>query len=171
MAVHPATNHPGAIKDLIETLSRERMPSRDNVIKLDLEPVSFDLESVPLEDVLQFRAEHQDAHRAYVRALRGFMAELAEIENPNQREAKLLERRQEVADAAHDIQRSMRRTLRKNLASWSLGIAGGIWSFASGDPMGLALTATGLLSGIVPSSSKRVSAYSYLFQANHAFPR
>ena len=171
MAVHPVTNHPNAIKDLIETLSRERMPSRDNVIKLDVEPVSFDLESVPLDDVLQFRAEHQDAHRAYMRDLRGFMAELAEIENPDQREAKLLERRQEAADAAHDIQRSTRRGLGKDLASWSLGIAGGVWSFASGDPMGLALTAAGLISGVIPSSPKRVSAYSYLFQANRAFPR
>ena len=171
MAVHPATNHPGAIRDLVETLSRERMPSRDNVIKLDLEPVSFDLDSVPLDDVLQFRAEHQDAHRAYMRDLRGFMAELAEIDNPNEREAKLLERRQEVADAAHDIQRTTRRALGKDLASWSLGIAGGVWSLASKDPIGFALTAVGIISGIVPSAPKRVSAYSYLFQANRAFPR
>ena len=171
MAVHPATNHPGAIKDLAEILSRERMPSRDNVIKLDLEPVSFDLDSVPLDDVLQFRAEHQDAHRAYMRDLRGFMAELAEIDNPNEREAKLLERRQEIADAAHDIQRSTRRGLGKDLASWSLGIAGGVWASASGDPFGLALAAAGLISGLIPSSTKTISAYSYLFQANRTFPR
>ncbi len=171
MSVHPATNYPKAIKDLVETLSRDRMPSRDNVIKLDLEPVSFDLDSVPLNDVLQFRTEHQDTHRAYMRDLRGFMAELAEIDNRNEREAKLLERRQEIADVAHDIQRSTRRELGKDLASWSLGIAGGVWSFASGDPIGLALTAAGLISGIVSGSSKRVSAYSYLFQASHAFPR
>ena len=170
MVVHPATNYIGAIRDLVETLSRERMPSRDNVIKLDLEPVSFDLDSVPLDDVLQFRAEHQDAHRAYMRDLRGFMCELAVIKNPNERESKLLERRQEIADMAHDIQRSTRWALGKNLASWSLGIAGGVWSVAASDPIGLVLTAAGVISGIAPNSPKSVSAYSYLFRANQAFP-
>lgn len=171
MAVHPATNHPDAIKDLVETLSREQMPSSDSVIKLDIEPVSFDLDSIPLDDVLQFRTEHQEAHRTYMRDLRGFMAELAEIDNPNEREAKLLVRRQEIADTAHDIQRSTRLALGKDLASWSLGIAGGVWSYASGDPIGLALTAAGLISGLIPHSPKKVCAYSYLFQANRTFPR
>ena len=62
------------------------MPSHDKVIKLDLEPVSFNLATIPLDDVLAFRREHEDAHRAYMRDLRGFMAELAEIDNPDERE-------------------------------------------------------------------------------------
>ena len=171
MIVHPTTNYAEAIRDLVETLSRDSMPSRENVIKLDLEPVSFDLESVPLDDVLQFRTEHRDAHRAYIRNLRGFMAELAEIEDSNEREAKLLERRQEIADAAHEIQRTTRRTLGKNLASWSLGIAGSVWASTTGDLFGLALGAAGLISGLIPSSGKTVSVYTYLFQANRMFPR
>ena len=171
MIVHPATNDAGAIQDLVETLSRDRMPSRENVIKLDLEPVTFDLETIPLDDVLQFRTEHKDAHRTYMRNLRGFMAELAELEDTKEREARLLERGQEIADAAHEIQRSTRRELGKDLASWSLGIAGGVWSLTSGDPIGLALTAAGLISGIVSGSPKQVGAYSYLFQASHTFAR
>ena len=171
MVIHPTTNHLRAIRDLVETLSREQMPSRDKVIRLDLEPVTFDLNSVPLDDVLQFRAEHQDAHRAYMRDLRGFMCELAAINSPNERESKLLERRQEIADMAHDIQRSTRRVLGKKLASWSLGIAGGVWSVAAGDPIGLVLSAAGVISGIAPGSPKSVSAYSYLFRASQAFPR
>ena len=59
MIVHPTSNYPEAIRDLVETLSRDSMPSRENVIKLDLEPVSFDLEPVPLDDVLQFRTGTQ----------------------------------------------------------------------------------------------------------------
>ena len=70
LTIHPTTNDPGAVVDLVETLSREKMPSRDRVIKLDLEPVTFDLASIPLDDVLQFRAEQRDAHRAYMRDLR-----------------------------------------------------------------------------------------------------
>ena len=110
---------------------------------------------IPLDDVLQFRAEHQDAHRAYMRDLRGFMAELAEIDNSNEREALLLERRQEIAGAAREIQRSTKQALGKGLRSWSLGIAGGVWSVATGDPIGLALTAAGVVSAIVPSVPRK----------------
>ena len=85
-------------------------------MQLDLEPVTFDLSSIPLDDVLQFRAEHQDTYRSYMRDLRRFMIELADIEDPGERETLLLERRQEIADTAHDIQRMTRRTLHKNLA-------------------------------------------------------
>lgn len=73
MAIHPITNHFPAVADLVKTLSMEPMPSRHNVIQLDLEPVAFDLASIPLDDVLQFRAEHRAAHHAYMRNLRGFM--------------------------------------------------------------------------------------------------
>ena len=169
MKIHPVTNAPQAVADLVTTLSRESMPSRGKVITLDLEPVAFDMTPIPLDDVLQFRAEHQDAHRAYMHDLRGFMAELAEIDNSNEREALLLERRQEIAGAAREIQRSTKQALGKGLRSWSLGIAGGVWSVATGDPIGLALTAAGVVSAIVPSVPEKVSAYSYLFAANRTF--
>lgn len=169
MNIHPTTNEFSAVNDLINTLSMKSMPSRHNVIRLDLEPVTFDLTSIPLDDVLQFRAEHQAAHHAYMRDLRGFMVELAEIDDPNEREAVLLERRQEIADTAHDIQRATRLGLGKNLASWSLGIAGGVWSFSTGDPIGLALTAIGFIPGLISSQSNKVGAYSYIFAAHHAF--
>ncbi len=167
--VHPATNDSRAISDLVKTLSREKMPTRNNVIQLDLEPVTFDLSSVPLDDVLQFRAEHEEAYRAYMRNLRGFMAELAGIDDLNEREKVLLERRQEVADAAHDVQRSTRKSLGKNLASWFLGIAGGVWSVATGDPIGTALTAAGAVPGLFPEGQENVSAYSYIFDAHRTF--
>ena len=169
MKIHPVTDNPTAVRDLVKTLSRDAMPSRDKVIQLDLEPVSFDLDTIPLDDVLEFRAEHQDAHRAYMRDLQRFMGELASIHNVDERENVLLERRQEIADAAHDIQRSTRRALGKDLTSWSLGLAGGVWSVAAGDPIGLVLTAAGIISEIIPSDAKIVSAYSYLFAVNRAF--
>ena len=169
MTIHPTTNHPLAISDLIKTLSMESMPSRANVVQLDLEPVTFDLSSIPLDDVLQFRAEHQDTHRSYMRDLRRFMIELAGVDEPGEREMLLLERRQEIADAAHDIQRMTRRTLHKNLAAWSLGIAGGVWSFSTGDPIGLVLSALGFIPGFVPSESEKVGAYSYIFDIGGTF--
>ena len=170
--IHPATNDPAAVTDLVKTLSREPMPSYGKVITLDLEPVSFDMDPVPLDDLLQFRADHQNTHRAYMRTLQHFMAELASIDASDEREALLLKRRQEVADAAHDLQRSTHRTLRKNLTSWSLGLTGSAWSFSTGDPIGFALAAAGLVAGSIGNSkdnSKKVTAYSYLFEAHQAF--
>lgn len=57
--IHPATNCGEAARDLVEMLSRDRMPSAEHVVRLDLEPVGFDMNAVPLDDPLDFRAEHQ----------------------------------------------------------------------------------------------------------------
>ena len=169
MAIHPVTNCREAVGDLTATLSRESMPSRDRIITLDLEPVTFDLATIPLDEVLQFRAQYQDTHRAYMRDVRGFISELADIDSPDEREKALLKRRQDIADAAHDIQKSTRTAFGKNLASWSLGIVGAVWS--ASDPIGLALTAAGVITGLIPGSPNQVSAYSYLFSANDKFGR
>lgn len=170
--VHPTTHDTRALRDLIDTLSRERMPSRGSVIAFDLEPVSFNMDLVPLEELLQFRAEHRASHRAYMRDLRGFMAELADFSLPQEREALLLQRRQEIADAAHDLQRSTRRALGRNLPSWSIGLAGAAWSAVAGDPFGMVLNVLGLGSGILASQgsdSNKVTAYSYLVQVGRTF--
>ena len=169
MIMHPVTNNGGAIADFIATLSRESMPSFNKVITLDLEPVTFDLASVPLDDVLQFRMDHKEAHKLYMQNLRGFMAELSEVDNVYEREARLLERRQELADTAHEIQRSTRRTLGKNLTSWSLGITGGVWSLTTGDSFGLALSAASAIESMISDRTKTVSAYSYIFRVNRVF--
>ncbi len=169
MTIHPTTNYDPAVSDLIQTLSMQAMPSRQHVVQLDLEPVAFDLSSIPLDDVLQFRAEHQDAYRAYMRDLRRFMIELAEVDEPADREVLLPKRRQEISDQAHDLQRMTRGEVRKNLAAWSLGIAGGVWSFSTGDPIGLALSAIGFIPGFVPAGDHKVGAYSYIFDIGRTF--
>lgn len=172
MTIHPTTNNFSAAADLIKTLSMESMPSRHRMIQLDLEPVTFDLTYIPLEDVLQFRADHQESYRAYMRDLHGFTVELARIDDPNEREKELLKRRQQISDMAHDIQRSTRSALGKNLASWYLGITSSAWSLSPDDPIGLALSAISLIiPGIISSRSKEVSAYSYIFHTRNAFGR
>ena len=112
--VHPATNDQRAITDFIRTLSRAPLPSADRVITLDLEPISFDLASIPLDDILDFRAERRSEHRAYMLDLTRFMTELAKVDDAGVRERLLLERRQASADAAHEIQRRTRRWLGRN---------------------------------------------------------
>ncbi len=171
MAVHPATDCPKAATDLVDALSRESMPSCEGVIRLDLEPVTLDLSAIPLEEVLQLREDHREAHRAYMRSLRGFLVELGQLSDPVEREAAILERRQEIADMAHDNRRSVGRSVGKSLTSWSMGIAGGVWSAANGDVLGAAVGALGLGAGLVPGSADTVGAYSYLFSVTSAFGR
>ena len=91
LAIHPTTNDPQAIGEINRTLARDPMPSTGRVITLDLQQVSFDLDPIPLHDLLDFREEHQDAHKTYMRDLHRFMTELALIDEPDKREALLLE--------------------------------------------------------------------------------
>lgn len=165
LAIHPATNNVQAINDLLGALTRDPMPSAGRVINLDLQQVSFDLDPVPLDDLLEFREEHQDAHKAYIRNLHGFMTELARIDEPGDREALLLERQQEIDDAAHSLRRATRRSLSKNLTGFSLGLAGAGWSIATGDPLGALLGTAGLAVTLTPDLPDEVSAYSYIFAA------
>ena len=162
LAIHPTTNSHRAVADLIAVLSRESMPSRGSVIALDLEPVSYNVGPIPLDDVLQFRADHLDAHRAYMRNLRRFMAELCNTHIVEEREALLIERREEIAAAAYDLRRTTARAFRKSLGSWLFGLAGGAWSISNADLFGTALALADRISDLF-GTPKTVSAYSYLF--------
>ena len=163
LVVHPVTNQENAVSDLMRTLAREPMPSAGRMIALDLEPVSLDLSSIPIDDILSFRTEHGDAHRAYMRDLGRFMTELARPDDPYTRERLLVERREEIADEARNIQRSTRESLGKNLASVSLGLAGAAWSATTGDPLGAVLGAAALVPAMVSNRPNLVTAYSYVF--------
>ena len=174
LAIHPATSDSNAIRGLVETLSGERMPSRDNVISLDLEAVSFNLDPVPLDELLEFRTEHKTAHRAYMLSLRGFMAELSDTTNPEERNTSLQERRQEIAESAHELLRITSSAFNTKLRSFSLGLAGCAWSVTSGDVLGSMLAGLGLISeflGLKSDDSNLVTAYSYLFQMERSFPQ
>lgn len=169
LSIHPATNSGPAIRDLVQTLGREGMPSAGNVLALDLEPVGLNLDGVPLDEVLSFRADHKDAHRTYVRDLHRFLGELSVIHDDEER-AKLLElRREELADAANNLRRLSRKAFKKARDTWALGIAGTAWAVTAGDPFGLLLTAGGLLRGAVPDGATPASAYSYVFEASRTF--
>ncbi len=72
MAVHPATDWPEAATDLLDALSREPMPSCEGVVKLDLEPVTLDLSTIPLEEVLKAPGGPQGSAQGLHAQLKGF---------------------------------------------------------------------------------------------------
>jgi hypothetical protein len=162
--IHPTTSDSRAMVDLLATLKRPTLPSASHVVAPDLEAVTLDLSRVPLNEVLAFRAQYGRDHRSYINRLRAFMVDLAQIDE-SEREALTIGRRQELADTAHDLQRNTRRSFARNLATWSLGIAGSVWSARAGDPLGLALAAGGLAAGLLVDSEPQPSAYSYVFRA------
>lgn len=169
LMIHPTTNHGQAVGDLVTTLSRAGLPSAGHVLALDLEPVGLNLDAVPLDEVLSFKADHRDAHQAYVRDLRRFLAELASTDEVDHRAELLEDRREELADRANDLRRASRRAFSKARDTWALGIAGAAWAAVAQDPLGLLLSAGGLARGAVPDGETPATAYSYVFEASRTF--
>lgn len=105
-----------------------------------------------------------------MRSLRGFLAELAGAVG-EERHRLVVARQQELADAASDLRSAARRGFGKNLAGWSLGLAGAAWAVTANDPLGFALSASGLVAAAVPKPQPAASAYSYVFGASDQFAR
>lgn len=169
LALQPVTDRQDVIKGLMTTLKLPQLPSAGRVIALDREQVSLNLASVPLDEVLEFRATHGQQHRAYMRNLRRFVAELAGLDE-QARERAFVDRREELADAADDLRRLARTHWRRPLASFGLGLAGAAWSAHQGDfPAALLQLGAGLLG--LQGMPDTGSAYSYLFTAQRRLGR
>lgn len=103
----------------------DALPSRGQVVSFDLEVVSVDLESVPLDDVLQFRSETTGAHRRYMQHLREFALSLSLLDEPD-RARGLADRVADLKDEASDLRRRSRaaRSSPKRLFGFGLGLGG-----------------------------------------------
>jgi hypothetical protein len=154
------------VKDLLSLLRMQASPSAGHVVALDLETVSVDLSRVPLDEVLEFRAQHGSEFRAYARNLRSFVAELASLPI-GERDARICDRQEELADAAHELRRTARRRWIRPLGKAGLALAGAVWNAATGDPIGALVSGGGGL--LEAPESRPVSAYSYLFRVERAY--
>jgi hypothetical protein len=141
------------------------MPSAGHVVSFDLEAMSLDLDTVPLDDVLAFREDERAAHRAYMRSLRGFLSEIAQTDDVEERKSLLLHRQEEIADAAHALRSKARRAFARTGASWSRGLAGAVWSGLGRDILSVILGGSSLVGGSVPGTRDFPNAYSYVFAA------
>jgi hypothetical protein len=68
--LQPVTHGRGATRAVERFLDLGPMPSRGQVVSFDLEVVGVDLDPVPLDEVLDFRSQHREAHRRYLNARR-----------------------------------------------------------------------------------------------------
>ncbi len=123
-ALQPITTdgYESTVYGLLRLLDREPLPTAGHVVVSDLQQVSFDLSAIPLDEVLDFRAQHGDAYRAYARDLRGFVRSVSTVD-PADRESAFADRREALGDAAADLNRHMRTAWRRPMASLAWGLA------------------------------------------------
>jgi hypothetical protein len=170
----PATDRPDIVRALEDLLAIPRTPSAGRVVALDLETVTVDLRLVPLDEVLDFRKENFNAHRAYVRAVRKLTRELSKLPE-DERDEELEARREEIQDLANSL-KSVSLKAWKRPAGFAIGMAGAFWKFLGTDKAGAhdfvgpLLMAAGLLIGLKGAEDRHTGAYSYLFQASSRFP-
>lgn len=163
--LHPVTSGRRAGAGFRRLLEVDVMPSRGQIVDFDLEVVTVDLDTIPLEDVLAFKRESGGAHRRYMQNLRAFTYELSLMEQADRARA-LTDRRAELQDEARDLRDRARQAWRspKALSGFGLGMTGAAWSIAAGNPVPAVLAALGAGLGMLPDKADG-SAYSYLFEA------
>lgn len=160
----PTTDQVHIVRTLTRFLDLPAAPSAGHVIAFDLQSVSVDLSSVPLDEVLGFRSEYRLEHRQYVRSVREF-ARAVSLMPADERAAAFADRQAEVDDLANDLRRRARAAWKRP-ASFALGLAGAAWTYATGDPIGALLGAGNILVSESGSPDKEAGAFSYLFAAH-----
>jgi hypothetical protein len=164
--LHPTTNGLHARDAVRSFLELAPMPSRQDVVSFDLATASVDLETVPLDEVLDFRKKHRTEHRAYLVNLRQFVAEITTADPADRR--RLLDQRQaELSEQARSLRKLALDGFKRpaNAAAFGLGLTGAAWTFATGNPIPAGLGALGAIMKLLPSRNTG-SAYSYIFRAH-----
>lgn len=161
--LHPVSNAQSVGDSFRGLLGLEAMPSRGQVVDLDLQVVGADLDLVPLDEVLDFKRDSAGAHRRYMQNLRSFALELSLLD-PADRDRALADRRRELEEEADELRRRTFEAWRSpmDLSGFGLGIAGAAWSLATANPVPAVLGAFGAGLAMLPDKAEG-SAYSYLF--------
>jgi len=160
----PATDRPNVVNALQDLLSLPGTPSSGHVVAMDVETVTVDLRLVPLDEILDFRKEHFNEHREYIRSLRKATRELSQLPEKD-REHEMDARREELQELANSIKTTSRKAWKRP-ASFGLGIAGAFWKLSRHDYLGALLADGGALLGLKSKDKVDTGAYSYLFRAN-----
>ena len=167
LRLSPATDQPRLVASLGEILSSESASRRSfgNVVSFDMAMVGVDLASVPMDEILDFRAQHYSEHRNYILSVRRFTNELSLMDKEDQA-AAFEERQEEIDEAARSLRRANWRAWRMP-ASFAMTLAGAGVTGATGSPLLAALIAAGALLGYENTNRNDVGVYSYLFSAHN----
>lgn len=135
----PVTPSRERIRDLVTLLALPGFTSAGQVVALDSEVVGLDLGEAPLEAVLEFRDQHGEAHRRYIRDVQRFVRALSTVDSEEEREAAVFDRQEELSDAAADLRKTARTYWRRPSARVAIGGAGALLSLSSGSVLPAAL--------------------------------
>jgi hypothetical protein len=163
----PATDRPAMHRGLGELLGLPGMPTAASVVALDLQVVGVDVASVPLDELLAYRAEHTADYQAYARNVRKFMRELSVLPQEERGNA-FDDRAAETADLARQLQEAS-RAWWKRPAGVGLGLAGAAWTVATGDIVGGLLAGTAGAVTAFSDPSTDAEAFSYIFQTSSLY--
>lgn len=164
----PATDQPQIVDGLTEFLNLPTVPSAGSVVAFDLNKVSIDLSSVPLDEVLAFKSEFGLEHRAYARAIREFTRQLSLMPS-GERPGAFKDRQAQIDDLATDLRRRAKRSWKQPVV-FGLGLAGAFWNFATGDPIGALLSGGAVAVAGLGERQNEAGAFSYLFSARRRYP-
>jgi hypothetical protein len=162
----PITDRLKIVEALQEILDLPGAGSSGHVVAFDLQTVTVNLASVPLDEVLDFRAQHRDQHRRYIRSLRRFAREISLLPAEDQR-AAFADRQAELDDYASDMKRAARTAWRKQ-GTVAVGLAGAAWTM-TGDPIAGQFTACGALIPNPKEVQTEHGAFSYLLSAQERY--
>jgi hypothetical protein len=167
LALRPVTDRIELAAALTDLLGRDPLPSVGHVVQLDIEEVGVDVSAVPFDDILAFKADHQDDLDRYHRQLRGFLRQLAPLSEEDRNET-LRERTEEIRDAASVLRKFAHSAWGKG-AGVGFGLAGATWAVAQHDPLA-GLFAAGWAASPLLAGKGQSTAYSYLLQVGRSFP-
>lgn len=160
-ALQPIYSRPERVRALLATLDQPALPTAGHVVKCDLDEITVDLSSVPLDEVLDFRTQHGPEFRAYARNLREFVRHIAVLDDGSRDEA-FADRREGILDHADSLRRTSRKAWGRPLAGFGLGIGGSAVNLLAGNVPGAILAGAGGLLGLKRQADAG-SAYGYLF--------
>lgn len=163
----PVTPSRERIGDLVSLLGLPGFAPAGQVVALDSEVVGLDLSEAPLEAVLEFRDLHGEAYRRYVRDVRRFVQTVSALDSDEEREAAVLDRQEELGDAAAGLRKTARTYWRRPLARVAVGGAGAILSLASGSALPAALSGMAALLEWEPRPNE-AGPFSYLFEVHRS---
>jgi len=161
----PTTDRPEVLSSLRRVLDVPAFPTSGQVVAFDLQIVSVDVGSVPIEDVLAFRRENLDEYQRYARDVRRFAREVASLPIGD-RQAAFEDRAAEIADRGSDLRRKSEKAWKRP-ASLLLALAGAALGVADHGVLSALFGAGGAFAAYGDSGSADAGPYTYLMRAKY----
>jgi hypothetical protein len=163
--LNPATDMPKMVLALSDLLGVNTEPTEGQVVEFDLNTVTVDVGAVPIDEVLDFRAQNLTAHKRYMLSARKFAMELSRMPQKERKVAFEL-RQAELSDLANDLRRRGRKAWKKP-SSFALSLVGAALSVVT-SPVAAALRIGATVAGY-EASRVDAGAYTYLFNSQKRF--